>query len=122
MMCQKLGQHQCPFTARTVDKCAAKTPHTPAQHDEMTAQFKLYGLDPESAYWIRDSCNETQSKDVIRRHMEKLYLEADRGNRNREVPKHCNIQIATVSYALMKLADICGYYTHSHLHILCSAC
>ena len=65
--------------------------HTPAQHDEIMAQFKLYGLDPGPAYWIRCPCNASQSKYVIKRHMEKLYQDADRGLWSRNNPKRCNI-------------------------------
>ena len=60
-----------PSKTTTCSTTCGTTSHT-IQHDQITAQFRLYVLDPESAYWIRDLCIETQSKHIIRRHMEKL--------------------------------------------------
>ena len=96
-------------------------PHSRAQHDEIFAGFGRYGLDPESACYIRDVESEMMNKHQIRRHMEKLFASADKPNWNRQVPRNCNIQIFSVSLQFKAQAETCGCYLHNHLKLLCSA-
>ena len=83
----------------------------------MMAQSRLYGLDHESAYYIRDVEFEAMNKHAIGRHMKKLFYGSDRVNWNRTIPKHCNIQIANVSYQLKLQAETCGHYAHCQLKL-----
>ena len=72
--------------------------------------------------WIRDPINERHSRSVIRNHMERMYMGADKDNWNKNIPQSLNIQIANVSNHLLKLAEDCGSYSHCRLEQILCAC
>ena len=114
------GSESIPAVPKPAEPTHVAPPHSPEQHAEVMRMFNQYALDPYSETRIRDPISERWSRTVIRDHMVKVYMEADKDNRNKTIPQWLNILIANVSNHLLKLAEDCGSYCHCHLEqVIC---
>ena len=145
-MCHELGQHQCPFTAKTIGKCATQTmsvlhplkralvcqplqDHNLLHHlwHHLTHQTSMMNLWPISGCmdWTLNQ-HITSVMWTLRQYpnmppdctWRSCMMLQTKGNWNTTNQKHCNIQIANVSYQLKLLAETCGHYSRSHLNLL----